>query len=260
MYSVLAYPLSTIYTNRIAGTPSFSAAGENLPREFLSICERSSLSKGYFRGMVPLIVYGNMYHNHMNLMQEDGSFLAHVVIGTGMCNVFANMMTKKQLINSAAEFETPASYMSMFKGPTAIARMVTLGFVPHVLRNLVMCIGCMPKGLGSNDELLMGVFATGAVLCSHPFEVARILMLKNDGGRMMPTLQSLYNVEGVAGLFKGFIPRSLLMVPTLVSLQYAIDPKRQFMKAYKEGFAEKQLTLEEFVKEEKERLRLFEKE
>lgn len=140
-----------------------------------------------------------------------------MLIGTAMCNVFANAATKRQLINSAAEFEAPQTYKSMFRTPAAIMSMITTGMVPHLIRNLVMCVGVMPKGIGSNDELFMGVFAAGAVAISHPFEVARILMVKNEGGRMMPTLKSLYQAEGVAGLYKGFIPRSIVMVPSLLA-------------------------------------------
>lgn len=121
-----------------------------------------------------------------------------------------------------------------------------------------MSVGVMPKGLGSNDELFMSIFAIGAVALSHPFEVARILMVKNDGGRMMPTLKSLYQSEGLAGLYKGFIPRSIVMVPTLIGAAYMLDPSKQFMWKRVEGFSDKQPTLEEYYQDKRESVRIFE--
>jgi len=66
------------------------------------------------------------------------------------------------------------------------------------------------------DDAICGLFALGAVAVSHPFEVARVLVVKNEGGRTIPTLTALYQAEGIAGLYKGFVPRSLAMVPLLM--------------------------------------------
>jgi|TARA_B110000503_G_C6827623_1_gene281442 hypothetical protein len=88
-----------------------------------------------------------------------------------------------------------------------------------------MGIALMPKAVGSMDEMIAAVFAVGAVVATHPFEVARVLAVKNNGGSMIPTLQAVYRAEGIAGLYKGFIPRSLSMAPVVVGMQYMIDPR-----------------------------------
>ena len=43
MYRFLTYPLDVIKTNRIVGTQAVKDAGENLPREFVSLYERGAL-------------------------------------------------------------------------------------------------------------------------------------------------------------------------------------------------------------------------
>lgn len=71
------------------------------------------------------------------------------------------------------------------------------------------------------------MFATGAILASHPFEVARVLIVngetKHITGRTIATLRTLYQNEGVAGLYKGFIPRALHMLPVLMTIGWMID-------------------------------------
>ena len=65
-------------------------------------------------------------------------------------------------------------------------------------------------------------FAFGAVLISHPFEVARVLIVCQEKNRMIgstiSTLQGVFASEGIAGLFKGFIPRTIFTFPLLFSL------------------------------------------
>ena len=42
-----------IKTNRIVNSPLTKGAGENLPREFVSLYERGNLRTGLFRGLLP---------------------------------------------------------------------------------------------------------------------------------------------------------------------------------------------------------------
>ena len=58
MYSYIANPLDVIKTNRILGTQISKEAGENLPREMLSLYERGAMQSGLYRGLVPAITYG----------------------------------------------------------------------------------------------------------------------------------------------------------------------------------------------------------
>jgi len=114
--------------------------------------------------------------------------------------------------------------------PNMLLKTFTLGMMPHLLRNGCMGIALVPKAQGAMDDVIGGFFALGACAVSHPFEVARVLIVKNDGGRTIPTLRALYEAEGVAGLYKGFIPRSLAMVPVLMGMQYAMNPR--YMHVY----------------------------
>ena len=57
MYSYIANPLDVIKTNRILGTQLSKEAGENLPREMLSLYERGAMQSGLYRGLAPAITY-----------------------------------------------------------------------------------------------------------------------------------------------------------------------------------------------------------
>lgn len=80
----------------------------------------------------------------------------------------------------------------------------------------------------------------GAILISHPFEVARVLIVNNGEGRLDATLKSLYQNEGVAGLYRGFIPRTIHMLPALMTLNYFVNPRNSFIIQPRAGFSDKQ--------------------
>ena len=67
--------------------------------------------------------------------------------------------------------------------------------------------------------------AIGAVALSHPFEVARVLAVNNGGGYTHATLRELIASKGVAGLFAGFIPRTIVMAPTLLACNFVLHPR-----------------------------------
>ena len=56
---------------------------------------------------------------------------------------------------------------------------------------------------------------------SHPFEVARVLIVNNGSGMMVATLKDLVASKGIAGLYAGFIPRTMLLAPTILALNFA---------------------------------------
>ena len=64
-------------------------------------------------------------------------------------------------------------------------------------------------------------------MASHPLEVARVLIVNSDTahitGRTYATLQTLYSNEGIAGLYKGFIPRTLHLLPAMMTVQCLIE-------------------------------------
>ena len=71
------------------------------------------------------------------------------------------------------------------------------------------------------------LFGFGAILASHPFEVARVLIVNGETshitGRTYATLQTLYTNEGIAGLYKGFIPRAIHLLPAMMTVSWMID-------------------------------------
>ena len=75
------------------------------------------------------------------------------------------------------------------------------------------------------------MFAMGGIVASHPFEVARVMIVngetKHITGRTIATLRTLYQNEGVAGLYKGFIPRAIHMVPVMMTVGWMIDSEEK---------------------------------
>ena len=76
--------------------------------------------------------------------------------------------------------------------------------------------------MGTDSQLTSMLFGLGAVTASHPFEVARVLILNSETssltGSAHATLISLYRSEGIAGLYKGFIPRALHLLPAVMTV------------------------------------------
>ena len=117
-------------------------------------------------------------------------------------------------------------------------KLATLGLVPHIIRNFSMSLGLTPKEMGSSNELLMATYALGATLISHPFEVARVMIVQAEQGKTMATLRALYQAEGIAGLYRGFIPRAIHVVPAMMAMNHVIDPRNSWVVEKKEGFSD----------------------
>jgi hypothetical protein len=71
------------------------------------------------------------------------------------------------------------------------------------------------------------MFSLGALISSHPFEVARTMIINGETshltGQCFRTLQGLYMTEGIAGLYRGFIPRAIYQFPILMTANFALD-------------------------------------
>ena len=168
-------------------------------------------------------------------------------MGTALTNWLDVMVTRRAMIKSTADFEGPTSYARMLAGPKTLMNTFTLGLVPALARNFFMCAALSPQSFGAQNELFTGMFALGAVAISHPFEVARVLIVNNEGGSVRATLKALYNSEGVAGLYKGFIPRALMAVPMIVAYGQLINSRYSRVFTHNEFYAPKQPTAEEFA-------------
>lgn len=101
--------------------------------------------------------------------------------------------------------------------------MFTLGLIPSLARNVLVCVGFLPSLIGHNSAPISAAYALGGILLSHPFEVARVILQYNGAksgmfGDSMKVLRGLYATDGIAGLYRGAIPRTIHLLPTIVTL------------------------------------------
>ena len=103
--------------------------------------------------------------------------------------------------------------------------MFTLGITAHLVRNIALW-NSLVLYKHTDYEPVQLLFGLGALLISHPFEVARVLIVNGEKSRLVgstvATLQSLYAAEGVAGLYKGYIPRTIHQLPVLMGIGYVV--------------------------------------
>jgi hypothetical protein len=180
-----------IKTNRIVNSPLTKGAGENLPREFVSLYERGNLKSGLFRGLLPSLG-ATFFWKEVANQSKNGLPVITLVLGTLTLNPFANLVTKKQIV--AQNEINPLSYkqIAFGNGVSGIFRLFTLGLSAHIFRNFALSLALVPREYGSSFEPLQALYALGAILVSHPFEVARVLIVNNGEGRLDATLTSLY--------------------------------------------------------------------
>ena len=136
----------------------------------------------------------------------------------------------------------PISYkqIAFGNGVSGLFKLVTLGATAHIFRNFALSLALVPREYGSDYEPVQALFALGAILVSHPFEVARVLIVNNGSGKLDATLKSLYASEGIAGLYRGFVPRTIHMLPALMTLNYFTNPRNSWIIQPKAGFSDKQ--------------------
>ena len=232
MYAMIAFPLDVIKTNRIVGSQITKEAGENLPREMLSIYERGALSTGLYRGLAPAATLALLSGLNVAVGGKEIAFTpgnglvaatATATIWTALYNPLVNLQTLKQVIRGS-ELE-PKTYRQLIS-ETGAARIVSLGLSAHLLRNLVIMQSFF-MFKNTDFEPIQMLFGLGALLVSHPFEVARVMIVNGEKSRMIgstaSTLQSLYASEGIAGCYKGFIPRTLYTLPIMMAVGWSIN-------------------------------------
>ena len=225
MFNLIAYPLDVITTNRIAKGSLYQATGENLPNEFVTLYERGALNRGLYRGLLPGLFY-TMYWTEVQKNASEGMPVLSVILGTLTLNPLAVMQTKRQIITGQTMEPTTLYRDMMFKGGlTGVAKLFTLGLSAHIFRNFAMSLAFLPREAGSEDFSIQALYGLGAILASHPFEVARVLSIKNDGEyALRATLQHVWETKGFSGLYRGLVPRTIHCLPPIMALNYFIDP------------------------------------
>ena len=218
-FPVIAYPLEVVKTNRIVGMQNAALQStEELSRDLLKLAERGSLRTGMFRGLATVIPCALLENQRLRGYEEFRG--AHQFLGfstyTLLMQPFAVLQTKKQVLATG-----DASYAQLVKqlGP----RLFTLGLGSTCLRNFSLMFSFFPRYYGIHDEASQLLAAVGAVALSHPFEVARVLIVNNGSGFAHATLRDLVATKGIAGLFAGFIPRTIFMAPSLLALNFVMN-------------------------------------
>ena len=191
-------------------------------KELVAMYERGQFKNGAYRGMLPLVGITAIYN-------VTGGFTFDVtgiklLTYTTLAQPFNVLMTHRQVINSTS-FAEPSYRQVISNWGANMPKLVTLGYTSALCRNAILMTAFLPKTLGNDWMPLDAAFALGAVIVSHPFEVSRVLIVGKEQNRMIgstiSTLQAVYGAEGVAGLFKGLVPRKIPTFPVLFTLAAA---------------------------------------
>ena len=59
-------------------------------------------------------------------------------------------------------------------------KLATLGFTAALSKNAILMTALLPKTLGNEWLPMDAAFTLGAILLSHPFEVARVLIVGKE--------------------------------------------------------------------------------
>ena len=59
---------------------------------------------------------------------------------------------------------------------SGVTRLFTLGFIPSLFRNIILGGGFAPLIMGNTYMPLNILYCAGAIVLSHPFEVARVMI------------------------------------------------------------------------------------
>lgn len=161
-------------TNRILGTSFNKECGDNLGKELVAMYERGQFRNGAYRGMLPLAGI-TMIYNKLDGFTFDVTGVK-LLACTTLSQPFNILMTQRQVINSS-NFAEPSYGRIMNDWGANLPKLVTLGFSAALCRNACLMMAFLPKTLGNEWMPLDAGFALGAILLSHPFEVARVLIV-----------------------------------------------------------------------------------
>ena len=83
---------------------------------------------------------------------------------------------------------------------------------------------------------MTGTFSLAGVMLSHPFEVARVIIQHNGAQSGVKVesarkiIRSIYAQEGVAGLYRGVVPRALAVTPVIVAVVSVISTPKPLVE------------------------------
>ena len=140
MFALLTYPMDVIKTNRILQTTLSRENGESLNREFLSLYEKGGLQKGLYRGFLLAFLAANAQGPLYNSRPQGDAFLG--ILFTLIHNPLQILQVHKQVVHRDGRTPSYATILKQYSGnPT---RLFTLGLIPSLLRNVILCAGFLP--------------------------------------------------------------------------------------------------------------------
>lgn len=174
LYPLIAYPFDVAKTNRILGSSFNKECGDNLGRELVTMYERGLFKNGVFRGILPFLGMG-LLNGNFGGNQFDVTGI-NLLICTTLSQPLNSLMTLRQAINTTS-FAEPSYRQVMSNWGANLPKLVTLGYSAALLRNTCLMTAFLPKALGNSWMPMDAGFALGALMISHPFEVARVLIV-----------------------------------------------------------------------------------
>lgn len=97
-----------------------------------------------------------------------------------------------------------------------------------------------PSYNGFDSAALNFLFCSAAITLSHPFEVARVIIQCENGkgmfGKSFKIMKSIFDSEGLTGLYRGFVPRYLHALPIYFLANEAINPTNKVSSYVKKLF------------------------
>ena len=208
LHSFFTYPLDVIKTNRMVGSKMSLQAHGSLQLEMVALQQGGNMWRGMLMAL-PLKRI-SMYYSGNSIDYFCGLFTM------ALLNPLFVMQTKMQIV--ASEQVSQLSYAQVMKNLNV--KMLYLGVGANFCSNAAISAGFYPMWTGMNDYATHGIAAVAGCIFSHPFEVARAMIVNNGSGNALLTLKDLFMAEGVSGLFRGFVPRTLTLAPAIAIFSY----------------------------------------
>ena len=101
----------------------------------------------------------------------EGNALAGIAISV-IHNPLQVLIVHKQAIQREGQI---LSYRDIVK-QSNMGKLFTLGLIPSIIRNAFLSVAFLPTMMGYTYEPAVAIYCLGAIVLSHPFEVARTII------------------------------------------------------------------------------------